>query len=395
MIGSGAPPTELWLEVDSETQAQSWEQSQEFSTSHSRWTVYLNRLCLDTFLPWLQTEYAPEAILCPQFQMLPESWGVVTGTAIQFGDKRIVLIPDKTLDTDELRVPQEWIDIPSWVGDYYLAVQVNPEGEWVRVWGYTTHADLKTLGHYDADDRTYSLDAMQLVQDLAVLWVVQQLYPDEPTQGAIVPLPALQEAQAANLLQRLAHPALPEPRLEVPFASWGALLDRADWRQSFYQARRGEVSPRSFQSALINLQQWLEGVFDDPWQSIDTLLGTNAAPAFNFRQVRTPTEPLVRRVRRLQLPGDERTLLLVLLLGMDETQRVSVQVQLYSADRESVLPRNLTLAMLSSTDDVIQSVQARDQDDCIQLKRFKCLPGRQFKIQVAIDDFNFIEAFTS
>jgi len=24
-------------------------------------------------------------------------------------------------------VPQEWVDIPEWAADYYLAVQVNPD----------------------------------------------------------------------------------------------------------------------------------------------------------------------------------------------------------------------------------------------------------------------------
>src|SRR5579883_2284409 len=152
------PPTQLVLEIPAAIQEESWQQSQLCSTPQGCWTAYLNQMCLKTLLPWLQEEI-PEAAIWLNGGAIASGWDVVNGSAITIATQRLVLIPDKSLEADELRVPQEWIDTPRWAGDYYLAVQVNPEGDWLRVWGYTTHEQLKTQGHYDADDRTYCLNA--------------------------------------------------------------------------------------------------------------------------------------------------------------------------------------------------------------------------------------------
>ncbi|MBV9386644.1 MAG: DUF1822 family protein, partial [Chroococcidiopsidaceae cyanobacterium CP_BM_ER_R8_30] len=152
-----ADPTQLWLEVSQTTQANAWQQSQSFRAPNCRWNTYLNLSCLNTFLPWLREEYEPGAAPWPNLAALPSFWGVVNGTAITLGTKRLVLVPTETIDLSELRVPQEWVDIPSWVADYYIAAQVNPDDGWVRIWGYTTHQQLKTSGSYDSGDRTYCL----------------------------------------------------------------------------------------------------------------------------------------------------------------------------------------------------------------------------------------------
>jgi len=47
------------------------------------------------------------------------------------------------------------------------------------IWGYTTHLQLKSDGHYDHGDRTYCLDEDDLIDDLNILWVARQLCPQE------------------------------------------------------------------------------------------------------------------------------------------------------------------------------------------------------------------------
>ena len=64
-------------------------------------------------------------------------WEFVTGFALNLGKSRLVIIPSETIDTDEFSVPQEWVDIPELAADYYLAVQVNFEDRWLRVWGFS------------------------------------------------------------------------------------------------------------------------------------------------------------------------------------------------------------------------------------------------------------------
>ncbi|MFB2833241.1 DUF1822 family protein [Floridanema evergladense] len=136
--------TQIWLEFSAQQQNQAWENSQSFSSPSSRWNAYLNQICLITVLPWLQEEYAPKAKVWLNNAALPSFWEVVNGTAIVLDDTRFVLIPSEAIDQSELRVPQEWVDIPSWVADYYLAVQVNPDDRCVVIWpGFLTNAEKK------------------------------------------------------------------------------------------------------------------------------------------------------------------------------------------------------------------------------------------------------------
>ena len=152
--------------------------------------------------------------------MLTSFWELVNGSAIALGSQRLVLMPTEATDIDEFRVPQEWIDIPNWRSDYYWAVQVEPDDGWVRVFGFTTHHQIKQAGDYDWRDRTYALAEDDLVADLAALWAGQELAIPIVTQAEVDPLPTLATAQAHQLIQHLGNTGLLRPRLEVPFQQW-------------------------------------------------------------------------------------------------------------------------------------------------------------------------------
>ena len=230
------------------------QQNQAFSTAGTAWQARLNQISLATILPWLQEERVAKVL--PSVAALPSFWEVVNGTAIEWDGIRLVVIPAIAIDRQELRVPQEWVDIPSWSADYYLAVQVNPDAGWIRIWGYTTHHHLKTKGAYDPSDRTYSLDEADLIQDLNVLWVARLLCPEEPLRAEVATVPALLLPQAENLLERLGNPAIVFPRLSVPFQLWAALLEHGGWRQRLYERRQGITS-------LWSLPQWLQAGISD------------------------------------------------------------------------------------------------------------------------------------
>ncbi|MEH2294105.1 DUF1822 family protein [Nostoc sp.] len=284
-------PTHLCLEISETEQTKIWQQSQAFSTSSRRWIAYLNRLSLNTFLPWLRSEYAPNATPFPHLAALPSIWEVANGTGISLGDTRLVLIPTEAVDLSELRVPQEWVDIPSWTVDYYVAVQVNLEEGYIRIWGYTTHEQLKNRGTYDASDRAYCLDGEDLIFNLNILWMAHQICPEEVTRLETAPLPALETAQAQNLLQRLGNPGVILPRLAVPFSTWGALLEHGGWRQRLYEQRQGQQQQWS-------ITQWLQtGVSDFAqkfgWASIESqpsLAGSRSS------QLASTLPTLVRKV---------------------------------------------------------------------------------------------------
>ena len=233
-------PTDLVLELDQNTIDHAWSNSRIAANPSSRWQNYLNQLALAAFLPWLQTEEDVTA-QSQNSETQAAIWEVVNGTAIAIEGATLVLIPSEANDKSELRVPQEWIDIPDWTADYYLAVHVNVDEGYINVWGYATHQQLKQ-GNFSHSDRTYSLRDDELVGDLNVLWVTKELCPNQVTKAALQPLTELDHLQADNLIERLGSTSELLPRLGVPFSTWGALLQNPNYCQRLASTRRGSLS---------------------------------------------------------------------------------------------------------------------------------------------------------
>ncbi len=250
------PP--LHLEIPPHSLSQ-WRQSErEHITAGSAWNATIERACLDAILPWLQ-ERDPQARLWTNAANLPSFWELVSGSAIDLDGCRWVLLPTTAIDFAELRVPQEWVDLPSWAGDYYLSIYVNMEEREIQILGYTTHKQLKQQGRFDPSDRSYSLDLEATIADLNLLWLTRQLCPTELLRADFHPLPQLPLPQAEHLLIRLGNPNELRPRLAVPFALWGALLAHGGWRQRLYRQRLGLPEQWSltewFQSGISQLGQ--------------------------------------------------------------------------------------------------------------------------------------------
>ena len=235
-------------------------QEQTYSTPGAYQRAWINQLCSQAFLPWFREEVAPSAKVYPNNAALPSFWEVVNGTAITFDTFRLILIPTLAMDGDELRVPQEWVDISEWVADYYIGVQVNPDDGWIKILGYTTHINLKAKGVYDFGDRSYSLESEDLIQDINVLWVTRQMNYPEALRAEIAPLASIPQTQAENLLQRLGNADVKFPRLAVPFQLWGALIAHGGWRKKLYELRQGLPQQRSIrqwlQAGVAIAQQW-------------------------------------------------------------------------------------------------------------------------------------------
>jgi hypothetical protein len=372
--------TQWQLEIPESIDRSAWQQSQTCPNPTAQWNTYLNQLCCDTLLPLLCDEYIPTAMRYPE--SIGSLWELVSGTGVQGETNRLVMIPDKSLD-QELSVPQEWVDSSDWAGDYYLAIQINPDEHSMTVWGYATHAMLKTQGEYDADRRTYRLDADQVIQDLNVLWVVQQLNPQELTQATIAPTALIDPIQAENLLQRLA--IADQPRLEIPFAMWIACLHQPEWRQRLAVMRHGESS---MTDSIANLGQWLQNIFESSWQTLESQLGDHLDPAFALRQTAAIDAPIVRRVKALRL--HDRLLLLVVTLERRADDRLGIQIQVRSGDPSGALPLGLRMTLQAATGEIIQAVESRDQDLAIQFQRFYCVTGTRFLVQIDVHRLNFM-----
>lgn len=356
-----ADPSQIWLEIPAASQTEAWQRSQSLSTPGARWTAYLNQLCLATVLPWLQAEYDPKAAPWPRLAALTSYWDVVDGTAVSLGATRLVLLPSEAIDASELRVPQEWVDIPSWAGDYYLGVQVNPDQQWLRIWGYTSHRDLKQAQNYDGRDRTYSLAAEQLLLDLTVLPVAQQLCPQEPQRAAVADLPVLSPAQAYHLLQRLGHPSLTWPRLAVPFGQWAALLEHGGWRQQLYARRQGLPEQWS-------VLQWLHNRVSDLAQQAGWQQVSQPGLAGARGEVAQTALALVRPLHLENQPYD------LWIIPQDNSSRRVWRFELRQVPTGRPIPRGYKLRILT------EDLQAFAQNEAVAIA-----PVDRLYVEVTLD----------
>ena len=358
--------------------------------SSSRWCAYINQICLDAFLNWVQTEYEEQANVWNSSPGIPAFWEFVNGTAVLLNQRRVVLIPSEAIDDRELEVPQEWVDIPNWTADFYLAVQVKPDGELVRFWGYTTHQELKTTATYDPIDRTYCMDARHLTKDLNAFWMAYQFCEVEEIKAVIPSLPELSTTQAENMVQRLVSDSIMFPRLEVPFYNWGALLEKEQYRSKLYQLRQD----RQIQLfPAVNLGAWLQGIYESSWQAIETFNSNTNSLAFNFRSSTQLRPVKMERAKIIDLGGEaSQKVVLVVALIPSADQVISIRVQLHPLDDE-YLPSTIKLGLLAESGEMIQEVQARVQDNYMQLKLFEVDPGESFSIQVVLDSYEFKENF--
>ncbi|NJR32729.1 MAG: DUF1822 family protein [Chamaesiphon sp. CSU_1_12] len=185
-----------------------------YSNATARTNAELNQICLQKTQAWL-TEIGIEST--PTFTpvQMNSIWDVVNGCALTVGNRRLILVPSDKLDREELNVPQEWVDIPTWMGDYYLAVQIDLDERTMNIWGYTSHRTLRETGTFDRIDRTYSICSDFLIGELDILWMAQLLDLQEIT--TVPPIASLNAERSTSAIDRLSQPSPYSPRLDLDF----------------------------------------------------------------------------------------------------------------------------------------------------------------------------------
>jgi Protein of unknown function (DUF1822) len=391
-------PEQLLLEFSISDRDNIWQQiqNQNYSNSTTAWNAYLNCLCLKTFLSYLKTEpdiKSPPKIWTQETDF-SSFWQVVNGSCIEIDKTRLILIPSENSELTELRVQREWVDIPNWNGDYYLAVEICLEKCWMRICGYATYQQLKEEGRYDSIDETYSLDAEELIEDLTIMWTMRD--PNSSKKIELEALPILSVVEAETLLKQLSQPSPYSPRLNLPFEQWKALIAQDIYRKKLYEMQqlKSQKETIGIAATVTNLGQWLQNIFEFGWQSIDTLVNSSSGNlAYSFRQgIPSLTQGTIEAAKIISVEG--RSLMLLIGLKIEDDENISVFVQLFSLEVNLFLPPNIKLIMLSKLGKVLQEVEAREEDNIIQLKRFTGAKGKSFSIQLSLNDFSAIESFT-
>ncbi len=298
--------------------------------------IFLNSLCLEIILPTITDifDVKPSSVDSKKIkQQHQKIWQSLNGVGIDLPDQcRLVLIPTEDFDTEELRLKQEWLNNPKLIGDFYLAVQVSLEESWLRVWGFTSHKELKEQGDYDISDGSYAIDRSDL-------WFNLETIP------AIV------------------HQKLPL-RLPTLVAS-------------------REIAPTQSLSQKIFSKIW------QPWDELVANLNMNLSMV--VRQTRLQ-QSWGRKIDLKLAIADQSLALVIDFQKEEEDNKYLIQVRLYPSNGQKYLPENLELLILETNGNFFKQAKSREADNWIQVE-FKGRIKEEFQIKIQLEEVSIIENF--
>jgi hypothetical protein len=381
MLSTYFDATDWQYSFSLDQQTQAWQHSRQQITAWAKWNAYINQICRDAYLAALHSED-----IAASSSNHDSIWSLVNGSVITVGQTRIALIPTEAIDQSELEIPQEWVDIPNWAVDYYLAIYLASDLESFEIAGYATHQQIKQQGQLNHNDRTYRFAVEALTTDLNLLWLTYDRYTMAQTRAAIAPIAELSPQQAQNLIQRLGDATELWPRLEVPFASWAALLSNPTWQQQLYQQRQGITNPVA--NTVNRLAGWVQGQFDQLWQPAETTLAPQQI-AIATRGNRGDSSDRIARVKVLNL-NQGQIALLVSLVPLGETE-VRVELQVHPTGDSIYLPGETKLRLLTPDGTDIAEAKAT-VTETIRLQ-FRANYGESFQVEMTCGEEVVLEQF--
>ncbi|MEM9271676.1 MAG: DUF1822 family protein [Cyanobacteria bacterium P01_F01_bin.143] len=332
-------PEVIWLESEHFQQAR--KMSNQVRSETQQWQTYLNTLALSAFAEWLREKISDQTINS-------EPNLIETICQLKVGDFKLDLIATEHILDEVVHIPQSAIARPDLAAHFYVVLEVAEEQEEVIIRGFLRYDELVNY---------------------------REKYNLQPSQDGCYQLPiSLFDAESNHLLFYCRH--LEPSAIALPVAS---IENTQDSLISVIESSRAKLS------------QWLEGIFDPGWLSIDELLGSEANLAWSTRERLEGAKG--GKLIDLGMELGNYTVAMLLTITPEDSEKLGIQVQLSPTEGERYLPPNIQLTLYSQTGKKLQSTQSREQDNYIQLKPFKGKEGICFSVEVSIGDISVIEDF--
>ncbi|GAB4535431.1 MAG: hypothetical protein Tsb0014_22420 [Pleurocapsa sp.] len=165
--------------------------------------------------------------------------------------------------------------------------------------------------------------------------------------------------------------------------SWDSLLVHLD-----RLASRVTVEAR-----IVNLSQWLEGIFTTGWETVrDLLLASDNNLAFSFRSAETEQENLLRRGKILDLGNELGRIILLVEVRNTESAEKIITLQIYPTET-NYLPPQIQLQVLDDAETVFATATSTSNDNYLQLQLHGA-PGESFKVEISAANNTLREDFT-
>lgn len=336
--------------LESEEFEQSRVLSAPLNSEANQWQTYLNALARLGFEQWLDKRIPEHSIARSQ-----SIHSIENVCRLKIGKFKLYLIVREHILDEVAEIPREAIDQPELASHFYVLLEVSEEQEQVIIRGFLRYDELMS---------DCSRANIQHIQD------------------GYYQFPLFAFDSELNHLLFYCHFLEPNS-ISLPVTSTEHSVIPAMTTES--------TSSKFFQGAKTNLSQWMQGISDQGWQTIDTLLNSETHLALSPRNQRKGARRGKLIDLRLQLQGQNTVLLLNII---EETEdKLGVLVQLHPTGEGQFLPPDLRLLLLSEAGETLQEVCSRTQDNYIQLKAFKGKAGTPFSVEISLGNSRVRENF--
>ncbi|MEM9925692.1 MAG: DUF1822 family protein [Cyanobacteria bacterium P01_D01_bin.50] len=141
---------------------------------------------------------------------------------------------------------------------------------------------------------------------------------------------------------------------------------------------------------LVNLCQWLEGVFSRGWQSPELALAGNFRSATTI--TRQDTDSQANSISRAKVVNVGRQIVLLMELTPTDSAVFNIRLRVYPAENTVHLPQDLQLTIFDESGNACMKTQAETTNDWIQLE-FSCQHEEKFSVELKLGQTCITEEF--
>jgi len=334
----------VWLEPEHLLLAQ--QTSSLKKTDHNiSWQAYLNTLALLGFEIWLQKRLRDKVII-------RDTSEINTGGNLKVDEFKFCIIATEELISEIVNIPQAIIEKSIATAHFYVVVEVLEEEEQVVIRGFLSHNELVQIKNHSKV--SISNGCYQLPLSLFDIEPNHLLHYQRYVEASEFVTPSI-DSQVNQISENLSN---------------------------------------IVSKTTTNLSEWLQGIVDKGWQTIDSLYKPELNLAFSTRNIHQNTKRTKIIDLGINLDNHKVALLIGISPDNDGNQnKISVVAQLQPMNGDIFLPHDIKLILISKAGKVLQEVTSRIEDNCIQLKTFKGERGKNFSIKVSLGDSSITEKF--
>ncbi|MDY6899596.1 MAG: DUF1822 family protein [Cyanobacteriota bacterium] len=306
------------------------------TADNDSWQTYLNTLALLAFEEWLK-ERLPNKVISRDTSFIQAAGN------LKIDDFKICAIAIEHLLDEVVGIPQAVVDKPELAAHFYVVLEVLEEEEEVIVKGFLPYKQLiemKSNFKLSVDEGCYQIPLSAFDMEVTHLLMYQRYV--QASEFAL----SLTDSQIITASENLSKVA---------------------------------------STTTTKLSQWLQGIIDEAWLTIDAISNPKLNLAFSTRNSDTG----IKKAKIIDLGIDLGNRKVALLVNIspeksadskneNSEEKINVLTQLYPMNGDKFLPHNLKLFLISKAGKTLQEVTSRVQDNYIQLKPFKGLSGKRF-----------------